>query len=81
MRKLSSKFEPAEESSELPVSLSVFFLNSLSFHSKCGLNIIMDASCTTARRKARFNEGMVFSRKPLANNEMFQVIKLIQIPC
>ena len=46
---------------------------SLSFHSKCGLNIIMDASCITARRKARYNEGLVFSRKPLANKEMFQV--------
>ena len=33
----------------------------------------MDATCTTARRKARFNEGLVFSRKPLANKEMFQV--------
>ena len=33
----------------------------------------MDATCTTARRKARFNEGLVLSRKPLANNEMFQV--------
>ena len=38
----------------------------------------MDATCTTARRKARFNEGLVFSRKPLANKEMFQVDIYVQ---
>ena len=40
----------------------------------------MDATCTTARRKARFNEGLVFSRKPLANNEMFQVDIYLKFP-
>lgn len=34
----------------------------------------MDATCTTARRKTTFNEGLVFSRNPLANKEMFQVM-------
>jgi hypothetical protein len=34
----------------------------------------MDVLCTTARRKARYNDGLVFSRKPLANKEMFQVL-------
>ncbi|CAB4005063.1 Hypothetical predicted protein, partial [Paramuricea clavata] len=62
-----------EETTSNPTQKPESEIPDLSFHSKCGLNIIMDALCTTARRKARYNDGLVFSRKPLANKEMFQI--------
>ncbi|XP_028393670.1 neuralized-like protein 4 [Dendronephthya gigantea] len=62
-----------EETTANPNQIPESEIPDLSFHTKCGLNIIMDATCTTARRKSTFNEGLVFSRNPLANKEMFQV--------
>ena len=47
------------------------------FHSCCGRNIRLANNKMTASRSAGFNHGLVFSAKPLEEDEIFEVMDII----
>ena len=46
------------------------------FHSCCGKNIRLMNNKMTALRSRGFNHGLVFSAKPLEEDEIFEVINI-----
>ena len=48
------------------------------FHSCCGRNIRLVNNKMTASRSAGFNHGLVFSSKPLEEDEIFEVMDTIR---
>lgn len=52
------------------------------FHSACGRNIRLVNNKMTASRSTGFNHGLVFSAKPLEEDEIFEVMdNIIVIEC
>ena len=47
------------------------------FHSCCGRNIRLVNNKMTASRSTGFNHGLVFSAKPLEEDEIFEVMDVI----
>ena len=51
------------------------------FHSCCGRNIRLVNNKMTASRSTGFNHGLVFSAKPLEEDEIFEVINSSNFYC
>ena len=48
----------------------------ITFHDICGQHVKLDSKCRTAQRVDGYNHGVVMSKNPLPNDQLFQVRQL-----